>query len=191
MTGIHTVLVDKIIEFIMRDFMEEEVRVEVIGGNFRVLTHEGFIDLVRGAEYNLPRWIAYELLKKGIVNIKSDNISVEKLSSIAYNEESTIGRPEFVKVPRYFYLLVKKEIEEIREKLSKNADINLLQELKTYEDLIYTIGKIRLKKILYILLLPQIPQEILDKLSEEEKTLLNLLKSSLNVWMKSLRIEKH
>lgn len=191
MPGIHIVLIDKIMEFILRDFMEEEVRVEVIGGTFKVLTHEGFIDLVRGAEYNLPRWLAYELRKEGIVNIKGDSISIEKLSNIAYNEESTIGRPQFVKVPRYFYHLIKREIEDIHEKLKQTANINLLQELKTYEDLIYTIGKTRLKKILYILLLPEIPQDILEKLSEEEKMLLNTLKSSLDEWMKSLRIEKH
>ncbi len=190
MPSIQGILVDKIMEFIIRDFMEEEVRVEVIGKSSRVVTHEGVIELVRGAEYNLPRWLAYMLAEKGIVNIKEEELSVEKLSNILYNEESTSNRPEFTKIPRYMYLLIKKKLSSIEDALKKKADLNLLQEYKYYEDLLYSINRTRVKKILYLLQLHEIPQDIIEKLSEEEKILLTILRETLTRWMNSLGIEK-
>lgn len=185
-----SLFVNKIVEFLMRDYMEEEVKVEVLGRNLKVFTHEGFIDLTRGSEYVLPRWLAYMLSKEGLVRVREEEYGIEKLSNIAYNEEATVQKLQLMKIPRYFYILVKKDIERLREKLKDTADLTLLDEYKQREDLIYTIGRIRIKKIMNYIMLPTIPQEILDKMSEEEKILYTMLKDMLSAWTKSLGLEK-
>ncbi len=190
MSSVSVLLINMVFESLIRDFLESEVRVEVIGKAPRVITHEGFIELSRGAEYNIPRWIAYMLESKGIVRIKEDIIDVERLSTIAYNEEATANRPELMKVPKYLYLLVKNEVDKIKQKLKETADINLLQEYKMYEDLVYTITKTRIKKLLYLLLLSDVPQDLLMKMSEEEKALFIIMRDILWTWIKNLGVEK-
>ncbi len=190
LSSIIALMVNKIIEFIERDYMEEEVRIEIISGPKKVFSHEGFIELSRGAEYALPRWVSEILVNEKYARYREEGFDVEKLSSIAYNEESAVKKLQLMKIPRYFYMMIKKDIEDLLKKLESSGNIALLEEYKQREDLYYTIGRIRVRKILNFLLLPSIPQEIADKMSEEEKLLYIVLKDSLSSWMKSLGLEK-
>jgi len=183
-------LLSKLMEFTERDYLEEEVRVEVTGRSVKVPLHEGITELSRGAEYIIPRWLALALEKDGVVRIRGEELSIEKLSSIVYNEEALVKKLQLTKLPRFFYLLNKKYIDALKEKLTASADISLLEEYKHREDLFFTIARLRVKKLLNFILLAGLPQEIADKLSEEEKMLYNSLKSVLDSWMKSLGLEK-
>lgn len=190
MSSIMKLLIEKIMEFIERDYMEEEVRIEVINKSPKIPLHEGFIELTRGAEYNIPRWLAKLLVKENIAKIRNDTISIEKLSGITYNEESLIQKLQLVKIPRYFYMILGDNLADLSKKLQETKDISILEDYKQIEDLYMTIGRIRVKKILNLLLLPSIPSEIFDKLSEEEKILFNVLRETLLIWMKKLRVSK-
>jgi len=186
-----SLLVSKALEYIQRDFEEDEVRVEVIGEPTKVFTVEGFIDLVRGAEYNLPRRIAYELEKKGIVKIKSDDkISLETLSRLVYNEESTIQKTQLVKTKPFFYSIIRKTINDLKEKLRHESSIELLEEYRNFLDLLHTAARIRTRKMLNALLLTEIPPDLIEKMSEEEKLLFVMLFDALKSWLKGLGLEK-
>lgn len=188
--SIINIFMEKLLEFLERDYLEEEVRVEIISKPVRVFLHEGLVELTRGAEYSVPRWLANILVSENIARFKNAELSTERLSNIAYNEESLTQKLQLVKVPQYFYLSVNNNIREIENKLKKTMDISLLEEYKKIEELLYTIGRVRVKKILNYVLLPSIPQDIADKLCEEEKVLYNNIKGALTIWMKKLNLEK-
>ncbi len=190
MSSIIDLLIGKITEFVERDYMEEEVRVEIIGKPPKVPLHEGFTELSRGAEYNVPRWLAKLLVEDNIARIRDEALTIEKLSSIAYNEESLVKKLQLIKIPRYFYMMVREELERLNEKLRRTADISVLEDYKQIDDLYVTIGRIRVKKLLNFLLLPSVPSEVFDKMSEEEKIMFNILRETLLTWMKKLRLGK-
>ncbi len=190
MSSLASLLVEKLVEFMERDYMEEEIRIEVIGSPPKVFIHEGFTELTRGAEYSVPRWLAEMLFRENTAKPREQEVSVENLSKIAYNEEALIKKLQLMKLPRYFYMMVREDIEKIREKLKSTADLSLLDEYKQLEDLYYTIGRIRVKKLLSFILLASVPQEIFEKLSEEERILFTLLREVLSTWMKNIGLEK-
>jgi len=190
LSSIIDLLIRKIVEFVERDYMEEEVRVEIIGKPPKVPLHEGFTELSRGAEYNVPRWLAKLLVEDNIARIRDEALTIEKLSSIAYNEESLVKKLQLIKIPRYFYMMVREELEKLNEKLRRTADISVLEDYKQIDDLYVTIGRIRVKKLLNFLLLPSVPSEVFDKMSEEEKIMFNILRETLLTWMKKLRLGK-
>jgi len=190
LSSIASLFIERLFEFLERDFSEEEVRIEVVGRSFKAFSHEGFVELVKGSEYVLPRWVSNMLVEEGVVKIREEGIDVEKLSSIAYNEEASLKKLNLMKLPRYFYLMVRHRVDDIRSRLTSSADISLLEEFKQLEDLLYTIGRIRVKKLFNYILLPSVPQDVLDKLSEEEKMLYTLYRNFLETWMKKLGLEK-
>ncbi|MET1160179.1 MAG: hypothetical protein ABWW65_04395 [Thermoprotei archaeon] len=190
MTVFVKLLLDSIMEFIKRDYEEEDVRIEVIGSSVSVPLHEGFTEITRGAEYIVPRWLAKILEKKGIARIKTEEISIERLSSIAYNEESLVQKLQLTKLPRYFYVDNSLLLRELKNKVRETTELSLLEEYKQREDLFLTIARLRLRKMLNFILLPAVPQEIIEKLSEEEKLLLHVLRGIIESWTKSLGIEK-
>lgn len=188
--SIINIFMEKLVDFLERDYMEEEVRVEITGKPVRVFLHEGLIELTRGAEYSVPRWLAQILVSENIAKLKEIDLGIEKLSNIAYNEESLVQKLQLVKVPRYFYLIVNSNIRDIENKLKKSMELSLLEDYKKIEELLYTIGRIRVKKILNYVLLTTLPQDFSEKLSEEEKILYNSIKGLLSIWMRKLNLEK-
>lgn len=188
--SLSALIIERSLEVLRRDYEEEEVKVEILSDVSRIFTNEGFIDLSKGSEYTLPRWIARVLEKQGVVKIKDDTVDLEKLSKIAYNEEATLKKPQLVKLQPHFYMLVREEIENIKKRLQEKQDINLLDDLKKYVDLLYTIGRIRLRKIINILLMIEVSQDFLDKMSMEEKLLYRILRDSLMTWVSELGVEK-
>ncbi len=177
------------LRIISRDFEEENVRVIVVENIGPILTPEGVIELTKGSEYDLPRWIAYKLVNKKLVEIKDESLELEKLAKIAYTEESTQRKIEFSKIHRYFYHLVIEEINKLYNKFEEERNTRILMEIQRFEDYIDRIGSSRLRKIVRLLFIEP-PQEIINKLSEEELILYNNLKSMLKKWLKKLRVEK-
>ncbi len=177
-------------EFLERDFMEDEVRVEVIGEAPRVFTTEGFIELIRGAEYVLPRRIAYQLAEKGLVRIKDDDITLEDLSGIVYNEEATLSRQQLVKLKPFIYSLILMKLHNMEEELRTKPSLELYDEYRKFTDLYSTLMRIRIRKLMNLLNMIEIPQDLVEKMSEEEKILFGLMRSALKEWKRNLGIER-
>ncbi len=177
------------LDILYRDFEEELVRVIVLEDLGPIYVSEGVVELSKGSEYNLPRWIALELYRRGLVEFKEKPVDLEDLAKIAYSEESSRKGIEFTKIKQYFYHIVCREIDELYERVERERDTGLLLDLRKYEDYLMRIGKSRVKKLIQLLFL-KLPSEVSSKLSEEEKILYLLLKDILDHWLKRLRIEK-
>ncbi len=176
----------RVLDFLRRDFEEDEVKVEVYKEGFKLVTFEGVLEMVKGAEYTIPRWIAEILGKKGYVRIKDTRIPVGELSVLAYNEEAGPHKPLTNKLKGFFYMTMFKARKEIVEEAKSTGDLSKLDELKRIEDSMDSILKTRVKKILNYSLLPDVPQDIEEKLSEEEKYLSRILRSILALWRRKL-----
>ncbi len=182
-------LIDYALRILRREYEEQIVQVIVLQDIGPIYTSEGVIVLTRGTEYALPRWIALELIEKGLVKPKDEEIGLEKLAKIAYNEESTLRKPVFTKVPQYFYNMVIDEIDRLYRRLEIERKPLILSDIQRIEDYIMRIGKIRVRKLIQLLFIEP-PQDIVGKLSMEERTLYMMLKDILGKWMIGLRIEK-
>ncbi len=182
-------LVETALRILRREYEEQVVQVIVLQDIGPVYTPDGVVILSRGTEYALPRWIALDLADKGLVKLKDEEIGVEKLAKIAYNEESTLRKPVFTKIPQYFYNMVADEINRLYKRLEIERRHLILSDIQKIEDYIMRIGRIRIRKLIQLLFIEP-PQDITTKLSEEEKTLYMMLKNILGNWMISLRIEK-
>jgi len=155
----------------------------------KIYLPEGIVELTKGSEYTLPRWVARELAEKGLVKYRDGDIGLEKLAKIAYAEESTSRKPVFEKLYPYFYRLVVDELENLYKILEKEKQPRILADIQKYEEYLSKIGRIRVRKILNLLMI-EAPQEVVSKLSEEEKLLYGMLKEVLSKWLMRLRIEK-
>lgn len=172
-----------------REYEEESVRVMVVEDVGKILTPEGIIELSKGSEYTLPRWIARELAERGCVKFIEEEINLEKLAKIAYSEESMTRRLVFEKLHPYFYKLTKDVIEELYKVLERERQPRILAEIQKHEEYLSRISRVRLRKILNLLMI-EAPYDLITKLSEEEKLLYDMLKATLSSWTSRLRIEK-
>jgi len=177
-----------IMEFLERDYMEEEVKVEITNRSIKVPLHEGFTELSKGAEYYLPRWVADLIVATNTGRIRDNTVSVEKLSEIVYNEESLIKKLQIIKLQGFFYLKVRNILDELNNVLKNSMDVNLIEEYRRLEELYDSIGRIRIKKLMNFILLPTVAQDVFDNMSEEEKILFTMIKSVLSNWIEKLRL---
>ncbi|MCD6488696.1 MAG: DNA replication complex GINS family protein [Desulfurococcales archaeon] len=189
LTSAANLLAKLCLNLLKREYEEDYVRVIVLEDIGKIFVPEGVVELTRGTEYSLPRWIAQELVDKGVVELKEGEIGLERLAKIAYNEESTMRKPVFVKLYPYFYHLIIDEVRKLYERLEAEKTPLILSDVQKYENYISTIGKIRVRKLINLLLVEP-PEDMFTKLSEEEKILYIMLKNILAYWLKSLRIEK-
>ncbi|RLG82284.1 MAG: hypothetical protein DRO40_08045 [Thermoprotei archaeon] len=189
LTSAANLLAKLCLNLLKREYEEDYVRVIVLEDIGKIFVPEGVAELTRGTEYSLPRWIAQELVDKGVVELKEGEIGLERLAKIAYNEESTMRKPVFVKLYPYFYHLIIDEVRKLYERLEAEKTPLILSDVQKYENYISTIGKIRVRKLINLLLVEP-PEDMFTKLSEEEKILYIMLKNILAYWLKSLRIEK-
>lgn len=190
MNAIASALIDKLIDFLRRDFLEDEVRFEVTLRNVHVVTHEGVVELTKGSEYVLPRWLTQQLEAKGVGRVREVELDVSTLSNIAYLEEDLVKKKKFHKIPQFFYLTCLNDLATSKDKLRKTGDLDLYEEVKKKEELVETICRVRLRKILDYILIPDIPTDVYETFSNEEKVLLSVLRTILQTWFVKLGLEK-
>lgn len=189
MNPLAALLTEKMMELLYRDYIEDDVRIVITSRNIRIPTSEGLTELVKGSEYVVPRWVAQLLKERGMAIVKEEELSITSLSTLAYLEEDLIRKRRFTKPYRFFYIQGSSKLNELRSKLREAGSVELYEEYKKMEELVSTIGMVRLRKLLDLVLLVNIPMDIYDTLTNEEKVLLTLLTTIIKSWMEKLEIE--
>ncbi|MEZ0394339.1 MAG: hypothetical protein ABWK00_04775 [Desulfurococcaceae archaeon] len=186
MSALAELLFNVLEEFMLREFEEEETKFEVVGKGAQVPTLEGTMQLARGSEYTLPRWIAAGLAVAGHGKIRDDEESSTNIMKILYNEESTAAKLQLSKLRGYFFSRVRERRRVLESSLSQKIDYGLIEEVKRLDDAAKNLARTRLRKVLSLLQLPEVPQEHYEKLSEEERLLLNVMKTFVDRWQKAM-----
>jgi DNA replication factor GINS len=185
-SGLVELLSEVISGFVSRDSEEEYVRVAYTAPSILVFLEDDYVELVRGAEYNVPRWIAQLLAEKGCAKILEEGVDAVDLGRLMFNESRSRGQIKFEKLKGYFYSKVKSTIQHLLKQYKSATNID---EIKRISDTLSTLSsntknlyKIRLSKILSLLSVQELPPEVLGNLSEEEKLLYTTIRSVLEVF---------
>lgn len=186
MSGLVELLSEVISGYVSRDSEEEYVRVAYTAPSILVFLEDDYVELVRGAEYNVPRWIAQLLAEKGCAKILEEGVDAVDLGRLMFNESRSRGQIKFEKLKGYFYSKVKSTIQHLLKQYKSATNID---EIKRISDTLSTLSsntknlyKIRLSKILSLLSVQELPPEVLGNLSEEEKLLYTTIRSVLEVF---------
>jgi len=187
-SGLVELLGELISAFISRDAEEEYVRVAYTGPPAHVFIEDDYVELVKGAEYSLPCWIAQILVEKGYAKILEEDIDAVTISRLMFNESRSRGLIKFEKLKGYFYSRVKSTVLRLLKQYRSAGNI---EEIKRISDTLTALTsntknlyKIRLSKILSLLSVQELSPEVLGNLSEEEKILYNTMRTVLEVFNK-------
>ncbi|MEM4718102.1 MAG: hypothetical protein QXE81_05020 [Desulfurococcaceae archaeon] len=187
MSGLVELLTPIIAEVIRRDFEEEEVRAVYMGPPLKIFIEDDYVELVKGAEYSIPRWIARILYEKKMVKEYDKPVDEVSLARIYFNETRSRSQFKFEKLQGYFYNIIREQIElltktykELEDKdLSKVSQI--IQSIQNLTDSTRNLYRTRLTKILSIIT-TDVSSDTFADLSEEEKQLYNTLKILLRIF---------
>lgn len=194
MNGLIELLGSLIVSYINRDFEEEQVKIAYMGPSTRIFVEDDYVELVRGSEYTLPRWIAQFLQEKNQAKVSEGLIDEVTVTRLYFNESRSKGQLKFEKLAGYFYSKVKRQLSTMLksyrgiEDLSKAQQVfQVISNLATSTKNLY---KVRLSKILS-LIGTEVSPDVLANLSEEEKHLYTTLKNVLEIFnAKVFEVEK-
>lgn len=181
-------VINLVLAELSREAEEQTVSVIVLRDAGSIYVGDKVINLVRGVEQAIPLWAARKLAEKGIVKLKEDGIDTSKLSKLVFLEEGERRKLDFQKVSPYIYSMAKYEIEQLKKEIMRSMDTSRIRELDKTIDGFSRLFSIRLKKILQLIPISP-PQEILAKLSEEEKAIYIILKEVVEAWRQALSIQ--
>lgn len=189
MNGLIEVIGSIIERYVNRDFEEEEIRVMYTGASLKVFIEDDYVELVKGSEYTLPRWITSILYEKGRARIIEQQVDETTISILRFNESRDKSRLKFEKLTGYFYNRVKYQLYTMMKSYREISDLSkalqIVESMKKISSTTKDLYRIRLSKIL-TLLGGEIPPELVADLSEEEKHLLSILKTTLEVFNKKI-----
>lgn len=183
------------IRVIERDYEEEEVKVAYIGPSTSLFVEDDFIELVKGAEYTLPRWLAKLLSEKGVARIQEAPVEESIVARLQFNESRSRGQLKFEKLQGYFYSRIRDQVSSMFRSYKEINDLTkahqVLQSITKLSTATRDLYKTRLIKILNIVT-SEIGPDVLANLSEEEKQLYSALRTILGLYNSMVfEVEKH
>jgi DNA replication factor GINS len=183
------------VRVIERDYEEEEVKVAYIGPSTSLFVEDDFIELVKGAEYTLPRWLAKFLSEKGVARIQEAPVEESIVARLQFNESRSRGQLKFEKLQGYFYSRIRDQVSSMFRSYKEINDLTkahqVLQSITKLSTATRDLYKTRLIKILNIVT-SEIGPDVLANLSEEEKQLYSALRTILGLYNSMIfEVEKH
>ena len=165
---------------IVFDFEEKNVMIKCLADHPGIKIGDGAIKLIKGSEFEVPFWIAREL-----VTLKLASFSNLKSFDIPYMQtvlwdESKSQTP--IELDPDFYPVVSLQIEE----LSKKEDMYSLRERERMEALLKDIITKRRFKIIKLSQKVGDPSPFIRHLTPEEFWLFKTLREQLHEWETSL-----
>ncbi|MEM0043356.1 MAG: hypothetical protein QXJ51_02210 [Sulfolobales archaeon] len=174
------------IEAIRSIEMHKPVRVMILQDLGKTVFSD--VDLIKGVEVELPRWLAEGLEKIGYARIQRSLRSLEDLNKIRYQEESRFeeSKIELYKISYDMYLESEKIVRDYREKL-ESKDPRVFQEFEKVKKVVQRILRLRFRKILYLIQVSEnIDEDLERKMSLEEKAFYRYFLKGIYQWIKDL-----
>ena len=196
MNGLIELLGNLIVDYIKRDYEEEKVRLAYIGPPARIFIDNEYIELVKGSEYTLPRWISELLVRRHLGRMINGEVDHSTIARLSFNERRSWGQLKFEKLSGYFYTRIKAHIHYLKEKYKAIEDLDKLHEHAQVISSLIThtknLHETRLNKIITLLGAPEYWPDAITALSEEEKQLYTILRSILDIFDKNIfEVDKH
>ena len=165
------------------DFRFENTRVKAIANrNYPDLNLAGFKvgPFQEGNEYELYYWVAAELAAAGIVHLREeDNLDATKLYKVQWKERVQVAG-QISELPEDFYPKLRRYLAQLKTDFGKNPQ--KIQEYQKAKSLAEDIVASRLKKIVTLSAGPIQGEQILGKLTNEEKLIYMQLGKIISNW---------
>ncbi len=151
--------------------------------DFGRITVDGFtMELQKGTEIELPRWVARILSEDGIAEIVETGIGIEDIARIHFTVVSAKNPAELEPLPKDFYKQVIEYLDGLEKRIRAEFNPALLEEKQRILIYLAEILNKRLTLILTALRSPTAIAELSTKLSDEERILLEILHKVLETW---------
>ncbi len=162
------------------------IRVMVVKDYGRITIDGAEYTLNKGAEIEVPRWLADILEEMGVANPVERGLDIEDITRVHFSTLNARTPAELEPLPRDFYMEALRYIERLSVRIKREFNASLLEEQQKAVRYLLEIIDRRLTLILQSIRSPASIAEISSKLSPEELVLLNSLKESLEIWQKFL-----
>ena len=147
------------------------------------------IELIKGIEIEMPRWIAYELEKIGVVEVKRSISNINDINKAKFTEEALSKKSQIAlgKIPHDFYPESINMINSLENKYQSEKNPEALIELEKVKRNLSKLSTLRLQKIiLSALIAKEKTEELENNMSLEEKILFRRFLTVMNSWVKIL-----
>ena len=165
------------------DFCFENSPVKIVANrNFAELKLAGLTvgPFDEGNEYEVYYWIAKELAASGIVHLREDEVlDASKIFKVQWKEGVQIPG-QISDVPDDFYPKLRRYLAQVKEEIVKQPE--KLQEYEKAKHLARDIINSRLKKIVALSSAPTQTEQLLKKLTSEEKLIYEQLGKIITTW---------
>jgi DNA replication factor GINS len=136
--------------------------------------------LEEGNEYSVHYWIGRELVQKGIVHFREeDTLEATKLYKVQWKERVQVPG-QISELAEDFYPLLRRYLSDLKEDLLKKPE--KMQEYEKAKQLASDIVNSRLKKVIALSSGPIQSDQVVKKLSNEEKLLYEQLRKIISEW---------
>ncbi len=160
------------------------VRVMVVRDLGRIRVDGVEIEVKKGTEIELPRWLARLLSSKGYVQLVESTMGLEDIARIHFSVYSAKNIIETPEIPKDFYWQAQDYIRDLDLRVKQELNPVLLEEKRKAVDFIVDIANRRLIQMLQVLRSTAAIVEISSKLTPEEKLLLDNLHQVIEKWVK-------
>jgi hypothetical protein len=135
-----------------------------------------------GNEYEVYFWVARELASAGMVHFREDDVlDATKLFKAQWKEGVQIPG-QISEVPSDFYPKLRRFIADMKAEAQKQSESEKYQEYNRAKQLARDIVNSRLKKIVALSAAPAQTDQVLKKLTSEEKILYVQLLKIISEW---------
>jgi hypothetical protein len=165
------------------DFRFENSRVKVVANrNYPDMKLAGFKvgPFQEGNEYELYYWVAEELAAAGIVHFREeDNLDATKLYKVQWKERVQVAG-QISELPEDFYPKLRRYLAQLKRDIGRQPQ--KVQEYQKAKSLAEDVVNSRLKKIVTLSAGPVQAEQILGKLTDEERLIYMQLGKIVSQW---------
>jgi len=173
-----------------REYLWSNVRVIVLKDHEDIILPGTTIQLKRGTEITIPRWISKILEEKGVVEVKDTSMNINELGRYSFLEiHARTTSTTLQKLPIDFYQKLRDYLEKLRGNIIRKPSPELVDEYRKARSYIYDILRIRLNRILLLVQAGAESGEIreeINKLTPEELILYKTIRKLLEDWQKEV-----
>jgi len=161
------------------------VKVAVLKDLGRLLIDNEVMNVSRGQEIELPKWLATVLARLNIVELKYSPLTIDDVSKYLITEKS-LSKSAISKLRNDFYIESRELLSRVKSSsLDADSAITAIRLESNLRDLI----RLRLSKILSVATLGIKVEKFEDNLTLEELLLLKLLNELISTWLNLIAVE--
>ncbi len=136
-----------------------------------------------GNEYDVYLWVGKELTSAGTAHFREDDVSdMTKLNQTHYREGSQQVPGQITQLPEEFYPRLRRFIADLKLNASKEPESEKYQEYNRAKYIARDIVNSRLKKIISLASAPKQTDQVLNRMTSEERILYEQLLKLIAEW---------